>query len=89
MSTAERYRSLRTGYYRRIELGVAVAFGVHAVVFAMAPPYVPRPFRLPHNEPLRLVQPGPSALGAAAPAEEITPSAPQPPAPAIVRSEQL
>jgi len=89
VSTADRYRMLRSGYYHRIEMGIAVAFGAHLIVFAMAPPYVPRPFRLRQEEPLRLVQPGlstgePAARAAASAAPTVPP-----PQPAVVQSEQI
>lgn len=89
MSTAERYRALRTGYYRRLELGIAVALGIHLILFAVAPPYVPQPFRLRQEQPLRLVQPGLRTESPAAPAaRSATPSLPSPPQ-AVIRSEQL
>lgn len=88
MSTAERYRMLRGGYYHRIELGMAVALAAHLLVFAVAPPYVPKPFRLRQERPLRLVQPALSTGELAAPAarEATTYPAPQQ---AVVQSEQL
>lgn len=90
MSTADRYRVLRGGYYRRVEAGALVALGLHALVFALAPPYVPRPFRLPTSQPLRLIEPGvPIATGAAAPVSPAAPRAIALPGLAAVRSEQL
>jgi len=44
----------RRGYYRRVEVALALALGVHVLVFAVAPPYVPRPYRLSQPK-LRLV----------------------------------
>ena len=90
MTTADRYRMLRSGYYRRIELGALIAMGLHAIVFTLAPPYVPNPFRLSPQQPLRLVAESPIAQG---PAElpatvTATKSIPAPPL-AAVRSEQL
>ncbi len=93
MSTAERYRELRSGYYRRVELGVVIAVGLHALLFTLSPPYVPRPFHLPAAErPLRLVEePGVARLLAAAPRAPGTRAAMEVPAPALaaVESEQL
>jgi periplasmic protein TonB len=89
VTTAERYRLLRSGYYRRLELGIALALGIHILVFAVAPPYVPRPFRLRHDQPLRLVQ---TAISAAEPvvpeARALVPVTPPPPH-SYVQSEQL
>ncbi|HEY7728947.1 MAG TPA: TonB family protein [Candidatus Eisenbacteria bacterium] len=90
MSTIERYRSLRAGYYRRLELGVVLAMGVHALFFAAAPPYVPRPFRLRQELPLRLVQPGSPAAGpAGTPTARAALPGPPPLQPMAVRSEQI
>ncbi len=93
MSTAERYRELRSGYYRRVELGVVIAVGLHALLFTLSPPYVPRPFHLPAAErPLRLVEePGVARLLAAAPRAPGAPAAMEVPAPALaaVESAQL
>lgn len=93
MSTADRYRLLRSGYYRRLELGALIALGLHTLVFTLAPPYVPRPFRLPAQPPLRLVDTGGLAGGAEAapdtpPPAGIVRSVPMPPL-AAIRSEQL
>ena len=90
MSTADRYRMLRSGYYRRVEIGAVAALGLHVILFALAPPYVPRPFRLEADRPLRLVETGIASAGSAvvpAPAPEARPV----PAPAVaaVPSEQL
>jgi protein TonB len=96
MRTADRYRELRTGYYRRLEIGVGVALALHVLVFALAPPYVPRPFRLRQDEPLRLVVAGLPFLSTApvpgppAPRAPEMPRAVAPPSPsAFVKSEQL
>ena len=89
MSTADRYRLLRGGYYHRLELGVLLALGVHAVVFAVAPPYVPRPFRLPSDQPLRLVEYGDAATSEPAPPAAGELRAIAMPEMAAVRSEQL
>jgi TonB family protein len=42
------------GYYRRVEVALVVALGIHAALILLAPPYVPRPYRLDAS-PLRLV----------------------------------
>ncbi len=93
MSTAGRYRELRSGYYRRVELGVVIAVGVHALLFTLSPPYVPRPFHLPAAErPLRLVEePGGARVAAApAPAPGVRASMDVPaPAIAAIEGEQL
>lgn len=89
MSTADRYRLLRSGYYRRLELGIAVALGIHILVFAVAPPYVPRPFRLPHDQPLRLVQTAAPAAESVAPAAGASVPVTPPPPQSYVQSEQL
>lgn len=96
MRTADRYRDLRTGYYRRLEIGVGVAVALHVLVFALAPPYVPRPFRLRHDQPLRLVVAGLPSLSTApvpgppAPRTAERPKAVTPPPPsAFVKAEQL
>ena len=91
MSTAERYRLLRGGYYRRLELGGLVALGIHAVLFAAAPPYVPRPFQMAAVQPLRLVDPGfgKAEPTAAPPRAAEAPRAVPMPELAAVRSEQL
>jgi protein TonB len=89
VTAAERYRLLRSGYYRRLEVGIAVALGLHVVVFTLAPPYVPRPFRLRHDQPLRLVVTAlPVMEPAPLPAQATAPVTPLPPA-AVIRSEQL
>jgi TonB family protein len=48
---------LDQGYYRRVEVALALALGIHAAVMLLAPPYVPRPYRLDAS-PLRLVAAG-------------------------------
>ncbi len=91
MSTAERYRALRSGYYRRVEIGAIAALGIHAAFFALAPPYVPRPFHLPPERPLRLVE-EPAGAGSEAPREAPPPAAPvvrATPMLAAVESEQI
>jgi protein TonB len=80
---------LRSGYYRRLELGIAAAFGLHLLVFLVAPPYVPRPFRLRPEPPLRLVQPGLATGMSSAPAARSAARAAPEPRQAAVRSEQL
>lgn len=47
-------RRLERSYYRRIELSVLIALAIHAAVMVLAPPYVPRPYKL-DERPLRLV----------------------------------
>jgi protein TonB len=96
MRMADRYRDLRSGYYRRLEIGVGVALALHVLVFALAPPYVPRPFQLPHDQSLRLVVAGLPSLSTApvagppAPrATETSRAAPPPPPSAFVKPEQL
>ena len=54
MSLAEEARWLQRGYYRRVEVALVLALGVHAAVFTLAPPYVARPYQL-REPPLRLV----------------------------------
>jgi protein TonB len=52
------HRPLERSYYRRVQLAILVAAGIHVVVLLAAPPYVPSPYRL-QTTPLRLV----TALG--------------------------
>ncbi|MBI4365152.1 MAG: TonB family protein [Candidatus Latescibacteria bacterium] len=54
MSLADEARPLHRGYYRRVEVAFVLALAFHAGVFAVAPPYVPRPYRL-REPPLKLV----------------------------------
>lgn len=50
-------RALERGYARRVEAALVVAIACHAAAFALAPPYVARPYRL-NTTPLRLVSSG-------------------------------
>ncbi len=89
MSLARDTGRRERGYYRRIEIAMAAAIAVHASVFALVPPYVPRPFRL-HEPPLRVVgairETGAvNALPAVPPGAESA----APPTAETVRSEQL
>jgi len=47
-------RRLERSYYRRIELSILIALAIHAAAMVLAPPYVPRPYKL-DERPLRLV----------------------------------
>ncbi len=49
--------ALERGYNLRLEVAVLVALALHAAVLVLAPPYVPRPYRLDAS-PLRLVAAG-------------------------------
>jgi len=51
-------------YYRRMELALVLALGIHAAVMLLAPAYVPRPYRL-DAAPLRLVAAGAGSSGSA------------------------
>ncbi len=48
---------LERGYYVRVEVSILLALAIHAAVLALAPSYVPRPYRL-EASPLRLVRAG-------------------------------
>jgi TonB family protein len=78
LSTHPSHR-LDEGYYRRVEVALVVALGIHATVILLAPPYVARPYRL-DAAPLRLVTAG----GGGGPGGGSTPASPSlasPPAP--------
>ncbi|HEY3157092.1 MAG TPA: energy transducer TonB [Candidatus Eisenbacteria bacterium] len=47
-------RRLERSYYRRVELSILIALAIHAAAMVLAPPYVPRPYKL-DERPLRLV----------------------------------
>ncbi len=85
---------LERGYNLRLEIAVLVALALHAAVLALAPPYVPRPYRLDAS-PLRLVAAGGAGAGGASVAPStaaeaehpvVTPAARRPPA---IVTEQL
>ena len=48
---------LERSYYVRVEVSIVLALAIHAAVLALAPSYVPRPYRLEATS-LRLVMPG-------------------------------
>ena len=56
-------RKLERSYYRRIEVSALLAIGIHAAAVWLAPPYVPRPYRL-DAPALRLVAAGRAGIGA-------------------------
>ncbi len=47
-------RRLERSYYRRVEVSILIALAIHAAAMVLAPPYVPRPYKL-DERPLRLV----------------------------------
>jgi TonB family protein len=61
------HAAARVHYYRRVEIGMACAVLVHAAAFALAPPYVARPFRLPAEPLLLLAEPSEPGIAAVAP----------------------
>ena len=54
MSLADDPRRFQRGYYRRVEVAMVIAAAAHAAVLWLAPPYVPRPYKLA-SPALRLV----------------------------------
>ena len=93
MSSADDSRRSRHGYYRRVELAIVAAAALHAVVFVLAPPYVPRPYRL-YSPPLRLVSAASDGRGLGGTAGLVAPQSPAAEAsralrPAVVVTEQL